>query len=218
MYTKSGGLLVVPYADIFDVDSVVNSSHPTGVGKHTGMRCLVETSGVFILYRATGRLPSDEWLPAEVSSDAYCEVSLDTTATTTRTITDTTQDLPFILTYNADIINNFTYDDTTKVITYTGVNPVTLQISMAISMERTDTGGTPLLEYFIERDSGAGYVKVDKSRVFREYTNTDVGNAASSFLCLCEQGFKYRPGLRLLGPNVSLDFRNLTMIWHTVKS
>ena len=97
--------------------------------------------------------------------NSYIEVYLNQSAITTRSIPaeDINTDLDFVLTYISDINKDFTYNDTTKEIIYSGINNILVEIEFNITMERTDTGGSPEMEYFVQHDSGSGYSKITKS-------------------------------------------------------
>lgn len=148
--------------------------------------------------------------------DAYIEIYLDQSATTTRSITSTGTDLDFVLTYISDTHKDFVYNDTSKEITYLGGKEVLVKIQFNISMERTDTGGTPEMQYFVQHDSGSGYSKSTKSIVAREYTNLDVGTASNAFLFTLSNGDKLKMGLRT-NLAIALDYRNIVVIIQTVR-
>lgn len=141
------------------------------------------------------------------------EIYLDQGATTTRSIPaeDINTDLDFILTYISDFNNKFSYNDTTKEITYLGTASIDIQITFNISMERTDTGGSPEMQYFVQHDSGSGFVKLTKSIAAREYTNIDVGTASNSFIINIGAGDKIKMGLRT-DAAIDLDYRNIVVV------
>lgn len=154
--------------------------------------------------------------PFGLYDDAYIEIYLNQSATTTRSISTTNTDLDFVLTYISDTHKDFIYNDTSKEITYLGRKEVLVKIQFNISMERTDTGGTPEMQYFVQYDEGSGFSKVVKSITAREYTNLDVGTGSNAFLFTLNNGDKLKMGLRT-NLAIALDYRNIVIIIQTVR-
>jgi len=144
---------------------------------------------------------------------AYIEIYLDQDSTTTRSIPseDINTDLDFVLTYISDFASDFSYNDTTKELTYIGSISIIVRIAFDISMERTNTGGAPEMEYFVQYDSGSGFVKIPKSIAVRSYSNADIGTAGNSFLLSIDTGDKLKMGLRA-NAAIALDYRNITIV------
>ena len=107
---------------------------------------------------------------------SHIEVSLDTDENTTRSFVGATDWVDFALTYNAAHNTNFTYNDTTKEIEYTGDHDIIVQYSFGASMERTDVSGAPKLSISVFEDVGAGFVLIPEAIVTRSFSSIDAGS------------------------------------------
>jgi len=130
------------------------------------------------------------------SNHYFIELYLDQLSTLTRNITTINTDLDFELDYISDLANNFAYDNITHEITYTGDIPIVIKFEYNIAIQRTDTGGSPELTFFVSRDGGTGYEKLTKSITASQFTGTDVTHLGNSFLCEIQTGCKLKMGVR----------------------
>lgn len=149
--------------------------------------------------------------------NAYAEVVLDLTGTLTRSFVGATAYTDLILDYNAEHSKLFTYNDTTKELTYTGAEELVFSYSLTYSIKRTDAAGTPELTVAVfHDDDGLGFVEITSSRVARTFsTSGQVGSMAISGLHTVNTGDKFKLQVKT-DAAIDIELRNLNWSTHFV--
>ena len=127
-----------------------------------------------------------------VNINAFSEVALDLTGTLTRSFSGATAYTDLILDYIAEHTRLFSYNDTTKELTYTGTEDLVVRYSLTYSIKRTDVGGTPELTIATFKDTGSGFTEITSSIVARSFSGNDVGSMAISGLHTLSTGDKLK--------------------------
>lgn len=141
---------------------------------------------------------------------AFIEVKIDLGGTLTRSFVGATAYTDFILDYIAEHATLFSYNDTTKEITYTGAADLSVKYSLVMSMSRTDLGGSPEVTVAMFEDVGAGFVEITSSRVARSFTNNDVGSLAMNGIHTFSTGDKMKLRVKT-DASIDIELRNL--VW-----
>lgn len=116
--------------------------------------------------------------------------------------------LPLALTYISDCDNNFSYNDTTKVVEYTGTPTLISRFDASFSVAMTvGTGIT--LEVWLQENQGSGWVTIDRTLAMRKFATNDVGIGGMTALLPVESGYQYRPVFRVDGA-CTIDVENIT--------
>ena len=151
-----------------------------------------------------------------VNHIAFAEIKLDLGGTLTRSFVGATAYTDFILDYEAEHIDLFTYNDTTKELIYTGSEDMVFSYSFTMSIARTDTGGSPEMTVAMFEDVGAGFVEITSSRVARAFTGNDVGSMAMGGLHTLQTGDKLKMRVKT-DAGIDIALRNLNWSLHAVK-
>lgn len=157
----------------------------------------------------------------DISDMAYINVSLDTTAATTRTWSagqlGTWTD--FALTYDTLINKNWAYDDTSKVFTYQGDHAKVSSFTYGLTCERTDTGGTPAMSIVIAKSTdGTNYTNIEDTIAIRAFSGTDTGFMGYGGLIQIDPGDTFKMQVKLDNQAASFDFRNIFFNFQLVDS
>ncbi len=153
---------------------------------------------------------------AWINHVAYAEVKLDLTGTLTRSFAGATAYTDFILDYIAEHTSLFTYNDTTKELTYTGIEDFVFTYSFTMSIARTDVGGTPEMTIAMFEDIGAGFVEITSSRSARSFAGTAVGSMAITGLHTMVTGNKLKMQVKT-DAGIDIDIRNINWTLNAVK-
>ena len=153
-----------------------------------------------------------------VNINAYAEVVLDLTGTLTRSFSSATAYTDFALDYIEEHARQFSYNDTTKELTYIGTEDLIARYSLSISIKRTDVSGSPELGIAIFKDTGSGFTEITSSRVARSFSGNDVGSMAITGLHTFSIGDKFKLrvqtdaaiDIELRNVNWSIGFAGLT--------
>lgn len=149
---------------------------------------------------------SGEWVSQQQSIQVYLD-PLDQT----RVITTLDTDLDYTFTYTAILLNEFTYNDTTKEITYTGSKTLTARIDQMISLTKTGGAASPLVEFFIQRKPSSGsFSKIQQSRMFANFTSSETSTNSMTFLIQIDPGDILKLGIRTDG-NFNITGKNI--VW-----
>ncbi len=150
-----------------------------------------------------------------VNPTAVIEVSLDLGSTLTRSFVGATAFTDFILDYDSAHAQLFTYNDTTKEITYTGTRDIIIKYSMSLSIARTDTGGSPELSVAMFIDTGAGFGEITNSLVARTFPGNDVGVMAMMAIHTLQNGDKIKLQVKT-DAGIDVALRNLNWSVHSI--
>jgi hypothetical protein len=150
-----------------------------------------------------------EWCAGE----NYSEVTLDLTGTLTRSFPGATAYTDFTLTYDNNIVSNFTYNDATKELVYDGTDTIVVAYSITVAIKRTDTGGSPEMTIAMFEDTGSGFTEITSSRVARSFTGNDVGSMAVSGLHSIANGDKIKLQVKT-DAGIDIELRNLNWSIH----
>lgn len=186
----------------------VQHAAQTGVDLH-------ETKGVAAASENDTLIADGAGSAAWANPLAYIEVSIDLGSTLTRSFVGATAWTDFILDYVERHAKNFSYNDTTKEITYTGTRDIAAQFTMVISVKRTDTGGSPEVSVIMAEDIGAGYVHVSDSIVARSFTGNDVGSLSLNGLHTFKTGDKVKLQVMTDG-GLDIAIRNINFSVHSL--
>ena len=146
---------------------------------------------------------------------SYAEIAIDLGSTLTRSFVGATPFTDFILDYNAEHEVQFTYNDTTKELLYTGARDIIIQFVMTMSIARTDVSGTPEMTIALFEDVGAGFVEITSSIVARSFPSTDVGSMTMSGLHTITNGDKLKLQVQTDG-SIDIEIRNMNWSVHSV--
>lgn len=127
----------------------------------------------------------------------------------TRSITTLDTDLDYTFTYSSNNARDFTYNDTTKEMTYTGTVDVIARINQVVSLTKTGGAASPLVEFFIQRKpSGGSFSKIQQSRIFANFTSSETSTNSMTFLLELAPNDVIKLGLRTDG-NFNLTGKNV---------
>lgn len=146
---------------------------------------------------------------------AFAEIAIDLGSNLDRSFASATAWTDFILDYVAQHTVNFTYNDATKELTYTGTHDIAAQYTMVISVKRTDTGGSPEVNVIMAEDIGAGYVHVSDALVARSFTGNDVGSLSMNGLHTFKTGDKIKLQV-MTDAGIDITIRNLNFSVHSL--
>lgn len=185
---------------------MANVKHSTLTGSDLHEPKGISTASTGDIYIADGA-GSGEWAPGK----SYIFIYLDTGATTTRSFGagDLNQDLDFALTYNTGINFNWAYSDTTKVITYSGTDSILCHFGISCSIKRTDTTGTPVLQFFLKKSTDdITYTAIENTRCYTMYSGVDVRCQGIDGLFQVDAGDTFKFGVRV---DVASDYDALNI-------
>jgi len=170
----------------------------------------VATAGIGQIYVADGA-GGGTW----ADTNAYSEVALDLTGTLTRSFAGVTAYTDFILDYITEHEKVFSYDDTTKEMTYNGVSSIITQVSFSMAIKRTDTGGSPEMTVAAFVDTGTGFNELTSSRMARSFTGNDVGSFTVVFMHTFNTGDKMKMQVKT-DAGINILLRNLNWSTHFI--
>ena len=169
---------------------------------------LHETKGVAAASENDTLLADGAGSAAWANPTAYAEVALDLGSTLTRSFVGATAYTDLILDYIAEHEVLFSYNDTTKELTYTGSRDIVIQYALVISIARTDVGGSPEMTVAMFEDIGAGFVELTSSRVARSFSGNDVGSMTSTGVHTLTTGDKVKLQVKT-DAAIDIELRNL---------
>lgn len=148
--------------------------------------------------------------------NAYAEIVLDLTGTLTRSFVGATAYTDLILDYIAEHTRLFSYNDTTKELTYNGTETIVAQLSLTFSIKRTDIGGAPEMTVaMFHDDDGLGFDEIPSSRVARSFGGADVGSMAITGLHTMSTGDLFKLQVKT-DAGMDIELRNLNWSVHFI--
>ena len=150
-----------------------------------------------------------------VNTTAFAEMALDLGSTLTRSFAGPTAYTDFILDYIAEHEVLFSYNDTTKELTFTGARDVAVQYSLSISIMRTDVGGSPELTLAMFEDIGAGFVEITSSRGAASFTGNDVSSISIIGIHTLQNGDKLKLQVKT-DDAIDIELRNMNWSIHSI--
>jgi len=152
----------------------------------------VSTANEGEIYIADGAGSGDWTAVSSAVADAHICVYLDPQEQT-RSFSSGDLDtiLPFSLDYSSTEVNNFTWDNTAKEITYTGTANIVVTINATMSL-RLVGAGSPTLRFYVQKYTGGAWVTNVRSMSARKFSSNDVGNMTLGCLGTMNVGEKIR--------------------------
>lgn len=143
-----------------------------------------------------------------INLNAYAEIVLDLTGLLTRSFPGVTPYTDFALNYIAEHERLFSYNDTTKELTYNGAEDLIARYSLSISIKRTDIGGSPELGLAVFKDTGAGFIEITSSRAAASFSGNDVASMGITGLHTLSTGDKFKLRVKTDGA-IDIELRNV---------
>lgn len=146
---------------------------------------------------------------------SYIQTQLDTGSVTTRSFPGPVTDSDFTLNYLTVESKNWDYNDTTKIFTYNGSRSAVYSFTYNVSIQRTDTGGSPIMELSVKREplAGGGYTIIPLTYSYRQFTGSDVGFVGGDVMFTVNPGDKFKMNVSV-DATMDVDIRNLTVHFH----
>lgn len=136
---------------------------------------------------------SGSWTSKQaIVNPSFICVYLDDTQPTERTFTQTGTILPFTLDYLTANSNNFTYNNVTKEITYTGTSDIFIQIVASITLSKGAAGNDTEMLFYIQKDTGSGFITQNRTKAGDTLEDNSLSNICVACVGQLSNGDKLR--------------------------